>query len=79
MQKLLTLIVAAAILYQVIDYKIAEVSSNKKIVVEEKTPDTAKDSGDPKLEGGFLEKSLSTVLINVLKTPEGRTFFENIL
>lgn len=41
----------------------------------------AKPAKTPQVElnGNFFEKTLSNVLINVLKTEEGRLFFENIL
>ena len=50
--------------------------SSKKITKAIKTdPEIDEDE----LEGGAIERSLSKVAINVLKTPEGRAFFEKII
>lgn len=53
-----------------------------KTVTADKIPSQAIDNNkviEPELSGNFFEKTLSSVLINVLKTEEGRLFFENIL
>ncbi|MES2215189.1 MAG: FKBP-type peptidyl-prolyl cis-trans isomerase [Pseudomonadota bacterium] len=86
MQKLLTLIIAAAMIYQIMNAKMTEYSSNKtaaaaKQEVATVEPNTGHNQPEQNLEpeGSFLEKSLSKLLINILKTPEGRTFFENMI
>jgi len=45
---------------------------------DNKTP-AKTDEASNELTGNFLERTLSSVLINVLKTEDGRIFFENIL
>jgi hypothetical protein len=77
MQKLLTFIVAAAMIYQIMNAKFGEHAANK-MATEHKVQPVVSET-KPELEGGFLERSLSKLLINVLKTPEGRTFFENMI
>ena len=85
MQKFLSLIITAAILYLIVQMK----TNDKPAPPEEQkatTPITnSKQDIEPTsqenepLRGNFIEKALSSVLINVLKTEEGRMFFENIL
>jgi len=77
MQKLLTFIIAAAIIYTLMNAKLDQFQKEKQA-----TPavEVAVAAGpDPEPEGNFLEKSLSKLLINILKTNEGRTFFENLI
>ncbi len=82
MQKLLTLAITAAIIYFIV-----EIKKKKKIHSTDKAnnPSVSASTGNqqatnvPELSGNFFEKTLSGVLINVLKTEEGRLFLENIL
>lgn len=82
MQKLITLIITAAIIYFIIQLKMNDkltVQNNGAIATSEQQVTSSKNGETPALTGNFLEKTLSEVLINVLKTEEGRLFFENIL
>lgn len=82
MQKFLTLAIAAIIIYIVIDAK-------QSLMPEQAAPTTPPEpySTDlldpntprPEIEGGMVEKSISKVLINVLKSPEGRSFLEKVV
>lgn len=85
MQKILSLLITLAILYAVIQLQHEKDSStvitasinstNENIPQNHQTVNqTTVD-----VEGNFLEKTLSKVLINVLKTEDGKMFFENIL
>jgi FKBP-type peptidyl-prolyl cis-trans isomerase len=82
MQKFLTLLVAALLLYYLIDSRheiyneVAKPSSLEKNVQNNE----AKSNNSVEIaEGNFFEKTLSKVLINVLKTEDGKRFFENII
>ena len=81
MQKFLTLTIAVAIIYQIMHIKIDDYITTKPIIEKSQTqtPAVVETPPQAELDGGFLEKSLSKVLINILKTPEGRTFFENMI
>lgn len=81
MQKLITLIVAGLIIYVVMNEKFADIyrdrpASPVKQEVAQGSPD---QKGEAQMEGNFLEKSLSKMLVNILKTDEGKTFFENLI
>ena len=79
MQRLLTILIAAAIIYIVVDAKQA--------IMPPPPPETQPTISDPldptaprpEIEGGFIEKSISKVLINVIKSPEGRSFLEKVV
>lgn len=81
MQKILSLIITVAILYTIIQVQ----KEDRKTIVQEivsnqeplKTTDNLENN--EVVSGNFLEKTVSKVLINVLKTENGRMFFENIL
>jgi len=77
MQKLFTFIVAAVIIYVLMNTKFAEFQKSRP-QGPAPTADTS-EVQESKPEGNFLERSLSKVLINILKTNEGRTFFENLI
>jgi hypothetical protein len=85
MQKFLSLIITAAILYLIIQMKLDDkpkIPEEQKVVApianSKQDSATAPQENQP-LTGNFIEKALSSVLINVLKTEEGKMFFENIL
>ena len=40
---------------------------------------TKSKKSDDNITGNFLERSLSKIAINILKTPSGREFFENLI
>lgn len=80
MQKLFTFIIAGIILYTLFQQNVAQ------LIIPEglKTPQQPDQSRPDKLEempitGTFLEKTLSSVMINVLKTEEGRLFMESMI
>lgn len=54
-------------------------SPSIKIQPEPKQQETEKSTTSPAMSGNLLEKTLSKVLVNILKTEEGKMFFENIL
>jgi len=87
MQKFLTLLVAIAIIYMIFKHNINNINTPTKELTT-KESEISKQSGkstneeqqnSAQLNGNFVEKAISNVLINVLKTDEGRMFFENIL
>jgi hypothetical protein len=84
MQKLLTLIITAGILYMIFHQGInrSSIQNNENSPVEQQqTPkqNTETKQTEPEISGSFLEKTLSSVMINVLKTDQGRIFMESIL
>lgn len=83
MHKFLSLIVAIALLYLIFESRMGWRSGPEEPATspsEQSTlapaPETVKE---PEITGGFVERTLSRVLINVLKTEQGRIFMENIL
>ncbi len=84
MQRLLTLIVAIGILYMIYQHNVNNYApkkgdpANPSNSQNEKTKALTEDE-DIEITGNFLERTLSKLLINALKTEEGRLFFENIL
>ena len=82
MQKLITLAIAAAMIYVIIDAKRAVVNQQQPQQTEAQAvdqPPADPNAPAPEIEGGILERSASKVLINVLKSPEGRSFLEKIV
>ena len=81
MQKTLTLIITAAILYMIFQYSINDFKqTNTPTNIENKVKKVdGKNPSQPEITGNILEKTLSKVLINILKTEEGRLFLENIV
>ena len=82
MQKLLTLIITIVILYTIIQVKMKEepkASAASQNIEAQNSHSQNKEAEKQQLTGSFLEKTLSSVLINVLKTEQGRLFFENII
>jgi len=80
MQKILTLAITGAILYMIFQQSIGQIKTpehlqNKPVPTEtENSTDTQTE-----LSGSFFEKTLSSVMINVLKSDEGRMFMESML
>ena len=84
MPKILTLIIAAAIIYAVMDAKstltpatVPTPTQPAQIQAEStnvKTTDVA-----PEMQGGMIEKTLSKVMINVLQSPEGKEFISKVI
>lgn len=80
MQRVLTILIAAAIIYIVVDAKQAIMPSPPQVQEPTPTPDPLDPTAPrPEIEGGFIEKSISKVLINVIKSPEGRSFLEKVV
>ena len=80
MQKILTLIITGAIIYMIFQQNVKSIAPPAHLnpqTESEKTNDGTQT--DPALSGSFFEKTLSSVLINVLKTDEGRMFMESML
>ena len=92
MQKLLSLIIAVAILYSIFQMKSRDIEqqylkkksadtlqSEENLALKNEQRDRQQDEQKAEITGNFIEKTLSKLLINVLKTEEGRLFFENII
>lgn len=83
MQKTLSLIITAAVLYYIVQSRwednVKETTQTSAINSQSPTNNQTANIVNPNLEGNFIEKTLSKVLINILKTEDGRLFFENIL
>ncbi len=81
MQKILTLIISIAIIYMIFKHNIDGIKVPLVEVNDKNKSDTSSSTtqAPPDITGNFVEKTISNVLINVLKTDEGRMFFENIL
>lgn len=74
-QKIFTFLVGGFIIYSVISAKVESTRRNEVL-----SPSVEKTSeAEVEMTGNLIERSLSTVLANVMKTPEGRTFLENML
>ncbi|WP_425360317.1 MULTISPECIES: FKBP-type peptidyl-prolyl cis-trans isomerase [unclassified Candidatus Tisiphia] len=84
MQKALTFIIAAAIIYSIVQMKMQSPPEENAPKVQTSEAESNNNTNTPEqanipLTGNFLEKTVSKVLINALKTEEGRLFFENLL
>jgi len=86
MQKLLSFIIAVVILYGIFQSQMRSLEKNynknkqEKSFVEQKSiSDKNTSEQETEFSGGFIEKTLSKVLVNALKTEEGKAFFENII
>ncbi|OZG32381.1 FKBP-type peptidyl-prolyl cis-trans isomerase [Rickettsia endosymbiont of Culicoides newsteadi] len=84
MQKALTFIIAAAIIYSIVQMKMQSPPEENAPKVQTTEAESNNNTSTPEqanipLTGNFLEKTVSKVLINALKTEEGRLFFENLL
>ncbi|WP_425362664.1 FKBP-type peptidyl-prolyl cis-trans isomerase [Candidatus Tisiphia endosymbiont of Hybos culiciformis] len=87
MQKALTFIIAAAIIYSIVQMKTQsppeenapKVQTTNEAESTNNTSTSTPEQANIPLTGNFLEKTVSKVLINALKTEEGRLFFENLL
>lgn len=81
MQKLFTFIIVILILYNIISLKTTILPSGESDKNSSATQLTGSDSLDENISlgGNLIEKTISKIVINALKTEEGRTFFENII
>ena len=78
MQKLLSLIITAGIIYMLVKNTMGNVEIPKSATPKEENNSTERTVA-PELTGNFLEKTISSVLVNVLKTDEGKYFLENLI
>ena len=82
MQKFLTLIISISIIYMIFRYNINDIKNPAVEVINKETVSATpapEGQATQVMTGNFVEKTISSVLVNVLKTDEGRMFFENIL
>ncbi|HJD68009.1 MAG TPA: FKBP-type peptidyl-prolyl cis-trans isomerase [Rickettsia endosymbiont of Bembidion lapponicum] len=87
MQKLLSLIIVALVLYNIAKLKISSDDNNATIIEQASVNNSANNenqvsiNNDPpvSLNGNLFERTISKIVINALKTEEGKAFFENIL
>jgi hypothetical protein len=80
MQKILTLIITGAIIYMIFQQNVNSITPPPHLKPQTESEKGQDDSQpDAELSGNFFEKTLSSVLINVLKTDEGRMFMESML
>lgn len=86
MQKLLSLIIVALVLYNIAKLKLSS-DDNATIVEQASVNNSANDENQVSinnnppvsLNGNLFERTISKIVINALKTEEGKAFFENIL
>ncbi|KJV55569.1 FKBP-type peptidyl-prolyl cis-trans isomerase family protein [Orientia chuto str. Dubai] len=85
MQKIINIITIGAIIYVLVTGKFldflqtADINNSNNAVDNPVTEASSKEPEFNELEGNFFEKSLSKVLINVLKTETGRQLFKNLV
>ena len=83
MKKILSFLIAVAIIYTIVKAKIQDlpesIKPSEKVTTETRDQPNTVAKPDTPITGNFLEKTLSNVVLNALKTEEGRTFLENIL
>jgi hypothetical protein len=83
MKKVLSLLIVLAIIYTIVKNKILDLPENitpsRIITSEEQKTASVETKPDTPITGSFLEKTLSNVISNTLKTEEGRMFLENLL
>ncbi len=76
MQRFLTLIITCGIIYLIFKQIIINIDVPKNISNSEANIEKNEKIN---MEGSFLEKTLSTVLVNTLKTDEGKFFLESMI
>ena len=87
MQKFLSLIIVILILYNIVKLKISPDNNNPTTVEQTASNNSSTDenqtsiNNEPSisLNGNLFERTVSKIVINALKTEEGKAFFENIL
>lgn len=79
MQKFLTLLITAAILYMIVQHKTDSWETPKPQSSDNNTENSSDDEEIIELQGSFIEKTLSKVVINTLKTDEGKDFIEKLI
>lgn len=76
MQRLITLIITCGIIYLIFKQLIINIEVPKNPMTAEMNNEKTENIAP---SGNFLEKTLSTVLVNTLKTDEGRFFLESLI
>ncbi|HJK86612.1 MAG TPA: FKBP-type peptidyl-prolyl cis-trans isomerase [Candidatus Megaira endosymbiont of Nemacystus decipiens] len=83
MQKLLTLVMTGMIIYLIFNHSLSSQRVNRPQATQgsnEKANNATKpESKEIDMNGNFIERTMSNVLHNVLKTEEGKIFFENLV
>ncbi|MFV9856401.1 MAG: peptidylprolyl isomerase, partial [Rickettsia aeschlimannii] len=89
MQKFLSLIIVILILYNIVKLKISPDNNNPTTIAVEQTASNNSSTNENhtsinneppiSLNGNLFERMVSKIVINALKTEEGKAFFENIL
>lgn len=87
MQKILTFFIFILLIYSIVKSKIIDNDSVKNLFNMMGSPNEAvvdKNSEAPKsapveLKGNFIERSISNIAANVLKTPQGKNFFNKLI
>ena len=78
MQKLLTMVIIFAIAYKLLQAQMSNVPKNSDVAIVSTSSSSAPESTE-EIDGNIVERSLSKIIVNTLKTPEGRSFFENMI
>ena len=76
MQKFLTLIITGGIIYMIFQQSISSMKPPEHL---QKPGTTSEEQKPAEFSGNFIEKTISSVLLNVLKTDEGRLFLESLI
>lgn len=79
MQKLITLIIGVAMLYTIFQHKANSIPEQNIIPLQKEAGSEETAKVEPEFSGNFVEKTLSNVVGNVLKTENGRRFIENMI
>ncbi|MDG1436884.1 MAG: FKBP-type peptidyl-prolyl cis-trans isomerase [Rickettsiaceae bacterium] len=79
MQKLITLIIGVAMLYTIFQHKANSIPEQNVIPLQKEAVSEKSAKVEPEFSGNFVEKTLSNVVGNVLKTENGRRFIENMI
>ena len=87
MQKFLSSIIVILILYNIVKLKISPNNNNATIIEQTASNNSSTDTNQTsinndnltELSGNLFERTVSKIVINALKTEEGKAFFENIL
>ena len=85
MQKILTFIITAFVLFAIVKSKLFDFSGinfmsfNSDVEPAKDKVISSEEFKEQYLEGNFWEKSISKIVTNVLATPQGKSFFENLI
>lgn len=80
MAKILTVIISGVIIYMILQKNLDSLNLQDELKLNNPTQtEEKKAKSEQELTGSFFEKTISNILINVLKTHEGRTFVARML